>query len=257
MKHGQVCLKIEDGVASIVFDRPMARNAMTWAMYDQLEAACMAIKVDPTVRVAVLRGAGGYFVAGTDIGQFSFFKGAQSGLDYEARIEACISGLEQLPVPTLAVVERSAMGGGLIIAAACDLRVATTDARFGAPIARTVGNCLSARNVARLGAAFGKSRTTRLLLLADTIDAAQALSCGFLCESVTPDQLDACVVTIVRMICNHAPITMRVSKEMIRRLHESVGMDDADLVAEAYSSADFFEGVDAFTSKRTARWQGK
>jgi enoyl-CoA hydratase len=257
VNEGRTCLKIADGVASVIFDRPAARNAMTWAMYDQLMEACVAIKADPTVRVAVFRGAGGGFVAGTDIDQFASFDGAKSGLAYEARVEACIAGLEDLPVPTLAIVEGAAMGGGLVIAAACDLRIASVDARFGVPIARTVGNCLSALNVARLVAAFGDSRTRRLLLLAGSIDAHEALACGFLNECVTSEQIDARVATIVSMLQLHAPITMRVSKEAVRRLRESVIIDDTDLIAAAYGSQDFVEGVRAFASKRTPRWQGR
>jgi enoyl-CoA hydratase len=257
MSEGRTCLKMADGVASIVFDRPTARNAMTWAMYDQLTAACAAIKADPALRVAVFRGAGGCFVAGTDIGQFASFSGAESGLAYEARVEACIAGLEDLPVPTLAVIEGLAMGGGLAIAAACDLRIATADARFGVPIARTVGNCLSVSNVARLVAAFGDSRTRRLLQLADSIDAHEALACGFLSECVTSEQIDACVARIVARLQSHAPITMRVSKEAVRRIRASAVINDADLIAAAYGSRDFVEGVDAFVSKRAPHWRGR
>ena len=191
---------------------------MTWSMYEQLVAACATIAGDAGIRAAVFRGVGGSFVSGTDIGQFTAFDGSQAGLDYEARINACVAGLETLPVPTLAVVEGAAMGGGLALAGACDFRIVTPDTRFGVPIARTVGNCLSMANVARLVAAFGAPRTKRLLMLADVLGAEEALACGFVLEIVPPEVLEAKVAALCALLVAHAPITMRVSKEAIRRL---------------------------------------
>ena len=135
---GEVRYRVENGVGAVVFDRPEARNAMTWSMYDALGRICDAIAADTTLRAVTFRGAGGAaFVAGTDIEQFRAFGTAADGLAYEAKIDARIGQLESLPVPTVAVVEGFAIGGGLAIAAACDFRVATPDARFGIPVART------------------------------------------------------------------------------------------------------------------------
>ena len=257
MSAGEVHLAIASGVATVIFDRPEARNAMTWSMYKQLGAACAAIAADRDIRVAVFRGAGRSFVSGTDIAQFASFEGAQAGLDYEARINACVAGLEALPVPTLAVIEGAAMGGGLALAGACDFRLATPDARFGVPIARTVGNCLSMANVARLVAAFGAPRAKRLLLLADVIEAQEALACGFVLSIAEPEQMEAKVAALCARLLAQAPITMRVSKEAVRRLiAESLPPDD-DLIAAAYGSRDFKEGVAAFTAKRKPIWQGQ
>jgi enoyl-CoA hydratase/carnithine racemase len=253
---GAVHLAIADGVASVIFDRPEARNAMTWAMYDQLSRACADIDKNASVRVAVFRGAGACFVAGTDIEQFTTFAGPEAGIAYEARVEGCISALETLAVPTLAVIEGAAMGGGLVLAAACDLRIATPTARFGVPIARTVGNCLSIANVARLIAALGDARTRRLLLLAGFVDPAEALACGFLTELSQPESLEQRVAATVARLKEHAPITMSVSKEAIRRLRASGMPDDADLIAAAYGSDDFAEGAAAFAARRTPRWRG-
>src|SRR6476661_9314681 len=144
MNTGRVHLSVNDGVASILIDRPAARNAMTWSMYEELGAICQRISDDPGVRVATLRGAGGEaFVAGTDIEQFLSFGGGEDGIDYEKKIDAMIEAIERLPMPTLAIVEGWAIGGGLAISAACDFRVATPNASCGVPIARTLGNCLS------------------------------------------------------------------------------------------------------------------
>ena len=156
MNEGTVSYERDGVIARITFDRPAARNAMTWTMYEELAAVCGKVAADPEVRVAVLRGAGGKaFVAGTDIGQFRDFKSGEDGVDYERRIAAYLAAVEELPVPTLAVIEGWAIGGGLAIAAACDLRVATPGSRFGVPIARTLGNCLSIANYACLAAYAG------------------------------------------------------------------------------------------------------
>lgn len=257
MSAGKVHLSVSGGVATITFDRPEARNAMTWAMYRQFGEACDTIGADSNLRAAVLRGTGGSFVSGTDIAQFSAFEGSRAGLDYEARIDASMAKLESLPVPTLAVLEGAAMGGGLALAAACDFRIASPDARFGVPIARTVGNCLSMANVARLTAAFGVPRTKRLLLLADIMNAEEAVACGFVLEIVPSAELRSRAADLCTRLLSHAPVTMRVSKEAIRRLAAEASPQGDDLIASAYGSRDFKEGVAAFTEKRRPNWQGR
>src|SRR5262249_39539684 len=155
MSDGEVRYVRNGSVATVTFDRPAARNAMTWQMYEQLGEACRRIQQEDGLRVAVFRGAGGKsFIAGTDIAQFQAFRGGEDGMAYEARMEGYLAAIEVFPVPTLAVIEGFAIGGGLAIAAACDLRIATPGARFGVPIARTLGNCLSMPNYARLVAAL-------------------------------------------------------------------------------------------------------
>jgi len=250
MSAGEVRLSVTGGIATVVFDRPAARNAMTWTMYREFEDACVAIAGDASVGVAMLRGAGGTFISGTDIAQFSAFDGAQAGLDYEVRIDAAMEALERLPVPTLAVVEGAAMGGGLAVAAACDLRIAV-------PIARTVGNCLSMANVARLVAGFGAPRAKRLLLLADVIRADEALACGFVQEIVPPAELEGRAAELCGRLLAHAPVTMRCAKEAIRRLVIAALPRDEDLIAAAYGSRDFKEGISAFMAKRQPKWEGR
>jgi enoyl-CoA hydratase len=146
---GDVRYSREGPVVRVTFDRPAARNAMTWRMYEQLGEACARIQGEAGVRVAVFRGAGGKaFIAGTDIAQFQAFRSGDDGIAYEEKMEGYIGAVEALPVPTLAVIEGFAIGGGLAIAAACDLRIATPGSSFGVPIARTLGNCLSVANYA-------------------------------------------------------------------------------------------------------------
>ena len=257
MIDGEVRLVRDGAVATILFDRPQARNAMTWHMYEGLASACEKLRGDPGVRVVVLRGVGGKaFIAGTDIAQFQDFTTAEQGVTYETKMEAYLGGLEALPMPTLAVVEGWAIGGGLAIAACCDLRIATPGTKFGVPIARTLGNCLSVANYARLVAALGLARAKRMLLLAENLPAEEALAAGFLLDVVEPAALDARVAEICGRLSQNAPVTLRVTKEAIRRLQHAGLPDGDDLVRACYGSDDFRAGVKAFVEKRPVQWSG-
>lgn len=257
MSDGEVRLVREGPVAYVTFDRPQARNAMTWKMYQELVAICDDLRKDKTVRTAVLRGAGGKaFIAGTDIAQFLEFKSPEDGLAYEKKIEAILSGLETLPIPTIAICEGFAVGGGMAIASVCDFRVATPGTKFGVPIARTLGNCMSTGNVARLVANVGPAISKRMLLLGELLTAETAASVGFVHAIVAPEEIEARVKEMTDRFVKNAPITMKVSKEGIRRSTEAFVLDGEDLVRETYGSNDFREGVKAFTEKREPQWTG-
>jgi enoyl-CoA hydratase/carnithine racemase len=255
-KQGHVGLRIADAVAAIEIARPAARNAMTFAMYGELAETCAAIAADPAVRAATLRGAGDAFVAGTAIDEFTAFSGAEDGVAYESRVEAVIGGLERLPVPTVAAITGPAVGGGLAIAAACDLRIATPDARFGVPIARTVGNCLSAANIARLVAGFGAGRTKRMLLLSELIGAEEALAAGFLAEIVPAEGIGERLAAIARRLATAAPLTIRATRDVMRGLGGALPQDGG-IIRTVYGSRDFREGVAAFLAKRPPSWEGR
>lgn len=253
---GRVHFEKSGAVASVLFDRVEARNAMTWEMYAQLADACRRISDDQEIRVALFRGAGGNFAAGTDISQFTEFAGGESGIAYERRIEASIELIEKIPKPVIAIVEGSCVGGGLIIASACDLRIAATGARFGVPIARTLGNCLSPFNVARLLAHFGPARTKRILLFAELLSAEEALNCGFVARIADVAELERIGEELTARVSTQAPITMAAAKEMTRRIGATNVPDCDDLIRQVYGSEDFKEGVAAFLAKRAPHWRG-
>jgi enoyl-CoA hydratase len=256
----QDALVTRDGaIMTLTFNRPQTRNAMTWAMYERLLQVCEEVDADDSVRVLVLRGAGGKaFVAGTDISQFKVFETAEDGLAYERDDAARSARLERVRKPVIAQIQGFAVGGGFNITACCDLRIATPDAKFGAPIARTLGNCLSMETYARFVDLLGTSRVKDVIFRARFFTAEEALAAGFVHEIVPPEEIDARVKAIALEIADHAPITIQVTKEALRRLRDHRGLPDGDdLIARTYTSADFRDGAAAFVEKRKPRWTGK
>jgi enoyl-CoA hydratase len=256
--QGTTRYRRDGAVAHVLFDRSQARNAMTWTMYEELVAICQKVNEVPDLRAVTFRGAGGKaFIAGTDIAQFQTFTGGEDGIDYERKGDAIMSAIEAIRVPTLAIIDGWCVGGGLAIASCCDLRIATPEAQFGVPIARTLGNCLSVANYTRLINGFGVSRTKRILLMAEMLTAKEARDCGFLADVVDAGRLDARVLEITERLVANAPITMRVSKQAIGRILASGTVDGDDLVRECYASDDFHHGVEAFVAKRKPGWTGR
>ena len=239
----------------VTLNRPEAHNAMTFAMYEDLFAACEAADADDDVRVLVLRGAGEKaFVAGTDIRQFADFD--ESGADalaYEATIDRIVGRLETVGKPTVALVDGFAMGSGLALSATCDLRVCTPAAKFGLPIARTVGNCLSMENYARLAALLGPARVKDIIFTARTIEAEEALAIGLATEVVEPARAEVRVEELCELLASHAPVTLRVTKEALRRIRAATTPEGDDLVREAYGSEGFRRNVAAFLARSAAR----
>lgn len=243
-------------VATATVNRPEARNAMTMAMYDALAEFCAKVDADPEVRVAVVRGAGGRaFVSGTDINHFRDFESAEDGIAYERHIESVLARLEQVTVPTVAVVEGYATGGGLSIAAACDLRLCTPNAKFGLPIARTLGNCVSMPTYARLTHLVGPARAVHLIYTAGFVDGEEAVRIGLASELT--DDVDSRLPELCEQLASHAPLTLRATKIALRRLREHGIPPDEDLIRLCYGSKDFQEGVTSFLEKRPPQWQGR
>ena len=155
--------EVRDGVGWITFNRPQARNALTFAMYERLAEICRQANEDRAIKVLVFQGAGDKaFAAGTDINQFRAFETPQHAIDYEFRIDRVLTVLEQCRVPTIAAINGACTGGGAGIAACCDMRIGTKTTRIGFPIARTLGNCLSMSNISRLTALIGLARVKDL-----------------------------------------------------------------------------------------------
>lgn len=245
--------------AHIRFDNPSAHNALTSGMWIALRDAARDIASDPSIRVAIFRGVGGKaFISGTDISKFADYDTGEQGVDYEREIDECMGAVDAIPCTTIAVVEGWAVGGGINISSACDFRIATRDARFGSPIGRTIGNCLSAASIARIGAAVGVQRAKRMVLLGEMLTAEELLASGFLLRIVERECLDAEAEALAQRAAENAPLTTRATKEMIRRMTFDDLPQVEDLIAQVYGSADFRLGVADFLArtKKTPNWTG-
>ena len=256
----ELLYEVRDGIAHVTFNRPQARNALTFGMYERLAAVCAEVDADRSIKALVLTGAGDRaFAAGTDISQFRAFSTPEDALEYEARIDRVLGAVERCRVPTIAAVAGAATGGGAGIAAACDLRIAAANARFGFPVARTLGNCLSMANYARLSALIGQARVKDLVFTARLIEAPEAHAIGLVSE-ILPDAaaLAERAGALAALVASHAPLTLQATKEALRRLRDpDGGQGDKDLILMCYMSADFREGMDAFLTKRKPVWRGK
>src|SRR5215472_4699939 len=256
----ELLCEVKDGIARATFNRPQARNALTFAMYERLAEICVAINHDRAIRALILTGAGEKaFAAGTDISQFKSFKTPEDALQYEARIDRVIGAVEECRVPVIAAISGACTGGGAGIAAACDIRLAAANVRFGFPIARTLGNCLSMGNLSRLAALIGPARAKEIIFTARLVEAPEALALGLVSE-VLPDHgaLMARAEELAKLVAGHAPLTLQATKEALRRLRPKLPASEGeDLILMCYMSKDFREGMDAFLNKRPPAFRGE
>lgn len=254
-----IIAETRDSILRVTFNRPHARNAFTFAMYERLAELCRMAEADDSIRAILLTGAGEKaFAAGTDISQFRAFATPEDAIGYEERVGRVIGVLEACPKPTIAAIAGACTGGGAGIAAACDLRIAAPNVRFGFPIARTLGNCLSMENLARLAALIGPARVTDMIFTARLVEAEEAKSIGLVHE-VTADiaTLMPRAEEVARTVAGNAPLTLRATKEALRRLRPKFGSEAGrDLILMCYMSRDFREGMDAFLNKRKPEWAG-
>lgn len=256
----EILYSVEDGIGTITLNRPQARNALTFAMYERIAEICGDVEGHGAPKVIVMTGAGEKaFGAGTDIAQFRAFRTPEDALGYETKIERIITTIETCPVPTVAAIAGAVTGGAAAIACACDLRIATRDARFGFPISRTLGNCLSIANYARMANLLGPALVKDIVFTARLVGAEEAKGVGLYNELVEDHPaLMARAVELARTIASHAPLTMRATKEALRRLSAPPeGVEGDDLVLMCYMSEDFREGMDAFLAKRPPQWKGR
>ncbi len=261
MSTAQTIFEIDGPLAVLTFNRPEARNAMTWAMYESLVQACDEVDRNAGIRVLVLRGAGGKaFAAGTDISQFQSFQTPEDGVNYEQRISDVLDRLERVTKPTIAQVEGVAVGAGCAIAATCDLRVATPESTFGIPIARTLGNCVSGTAFSRLVDLVGPGYVKDILFTGRLVPAAEAQAMGLVNRVAAAEAISQAVRDLALRIASNAPLTIQATKEMTRRLmaqRRLTSPDARDLIELCYTSADFREGVTAFLAKRPPQWTGR
>jgi len=259
----EIIISVDQHIATVTLNRPEARNALTFGMYQALSDLCQqagTAKDDRAIKAIVICGAGEKaFAAGTDIGQFTSFKTLQDGHDYEAQIESVIRTIETCRVPVIAALHGAVTGGGLVIAAAAHLRLASADVKIGMPIARTLGNCLAITNLRRLVALFGEARVAHMILTAELLSADQALASGFVHDVLQDrDTMLARATALAQRLTTMAPLTIQSSLDGSRRLrHAAACPDDSDLIAACYTSEDFAEGVAAFLEKRKPNWHGR
>ena len=248
-------LLMNGNIAQITFNNPAARNAMTWQMYEDLKSICDDLAKKSDVRAVIFRGAGEKaFVSGSDIEQFVGLKKDEA---YEQAVDRIFKSLQELPIPTIAVIEGLAVGSGLLMATACDFRISTPDARFGIPVAKTLGNCLSPGNLAWISAHLGIPMVKKMLLTAELVRAPELLESGFLYQIVDSAAITEAANILAKKMAVLAPITQKSSKLGIARLLRSNLPDCTDLMRETYNSQDFREGVTAFLEGRPPKWTGK
>lgn len=248
----------EGDIGFITFNRPQARNALTFEMYESLANVCSSvINKTLTIRSLIITGSGDKaFAAGTDISRFRDFRTPEDALGYERTMDRVLGILESVPIPVVAAIRGACTGGGAAIAACCDIRIASDDIKYGFPIARTLGNCLSVGNLSRLVDLLGAARTKEILLTSRLIKHEEALAINLINE-LAEDPL-ARAKELCELLRGQAPLTIAASKEGLRRLRDTAAnIEGDDLIVQCYTSEDFREGMDAFLAKRTPEWKGR
>lgn len=247
-------------VATVVINRPEQHNAINYAMWGEIPALCAALERDPAVRVVVWRGAGDdAFSAGGDIAEFAWQRSNRAQAEaYNARVDAALACIAALEKPAIAAVKGYCIGGGLMLACHCDLRLAAGNARFAIPVAR-LGAVITYAEMRRFLDVMGSNVLTDLLLTGHTLDAVEAHVVG-LCNQVYPlELLDRAVADTAERIAGLAPLAQRTHKQMLRALARTpdpaaLSAADLDLPAAVFDSADYREGTQAFLDKRTPRF---
>jgi enoyl-CoA hydratase/carnithine racemase len=253
MTEPPLLLRHEPPVATVIFNRPEARNALNEAMQRDLPPLLDELREDASVRVLVVRGAGGRaFAAGDDITQFVNW-GAREALAHYHHLESFISAIETFPKPTIALIEGFAVGAGLEAAAACDLRYASADSRFGIPIAR-LGHTVDLHNARRLIRLVGPSRVKEMLFTAELIGAEEALQIGLINRLLPADQVERYTYDMARKMATYAPLSLMQSKASVQLCLDNPELrgieEQAGITAALYDTEDFHAGVEAFLSKQ-------
>jgi enoyl-CoA hydratase/carnithine racemase len=252
--------EIRGSIGFVTLNRPDVRNALTFEMYDKLAQICRETKIGGAVKSIIVAGAGGKaFAAGTDMGQFHDFHEPEDALNYEKRMDQVLRDIEQCPVPTIAAITGACTGGGAGIAAACDIRICDNNLKFGFPIARTLGNCLSVSNLNRLSVIVGSGRLREMILTARLVGSEEAKAIGLVSDVLDDvSGVHSRALEIAQLMAGHAPLTMKGTKESLRRLRvDGPDANASDIIVECYMSEDFKEGISAFLGKRKPQWKGR
>jgi enoyl-CoA hydratase/carnithine racemase len=244
-------LDLAGRAATLLIDRPEKRNAFTMEMWAAIPPLLASIAEDASIGLLIVRGAGGSFSAGADVGEFAeTFATPERAAQTQRTIEAAIAAVAAFPTPTAALIRGACVGGGCGLALACDLRVATSDARFGVTPGR-LGLIYGIADTRRLVRAIGVSRAKDLLFTGRLVDAAEAAAFG-LVDRVT-EHADAELEALQTAICASSGEAARMQKTIFRRLLVGAGDDDAEaaeLFLRAAGGPDFAEGRAAFLEKR-------
>jgi enoyl-CoA hydratase len=256
---GDIRIDHQDGIAQVIFNRPEVRNALTFEMYERIYHLCAEANRDPDIKAIVFAGSDpSAFASGTDIGLLQIITDGKKGIEYEERIERAVGAVERCRVPTIAAIAGACTGGGAALATACDLRLGASNMKFGYPMAKTLGNCLSLGNCARLTFLIGPGRFKDLLFTARLMGAEEAYAACLIREIVDePEEVLSRGMALAYRIIQHAPLTIRAAKEALLRIYESLqSIDFSDVIEHSYQSNDFRVGVNAFIKKEAPKWTG-
>jgi enoyl-CoA hydratase len=259
---GKILQSVTEGVGIVTFNNPDKRNAMSLDMWEGLGYALVELRDDPDVRVVVLVGAGDKaFVSGADISQFEKTRhNAQAGEEYSRRSAAQRALLADYPKPIMACIRGFCLGGGMQVAMAADIRIASDDSQFGIPAAK-LGIAYGYDGLKHLVSLVGPSWARLLMFTGMRIDAAEALRIG-LVDRVLPDaELWDATLEIARSISGNAPLAIQAAKITIAQVLKDPEQRDMDAIKQVgiacMDSADFREGRQAFMEKRKPKFTGR
>ena len=246
----------------IVFNQPAKRNAINGEMWRGIAPAMRQFDADAEVRAVAFRGAGNEaFSAGADISEFQKIRAErQSVSQYDGLLDEVLHAIQDSRKPSLAMIHGFCMGGGLEIALACDLRYCGDSAQFGIPAAK-LGLAYNVEGHKRLLETVGHARAREIMFLGGRYDAAQGLAMGLVHRVVADAQLEELVKSVLKTLCENAPLAIANSKTIIEEYVKAAGQPDHARMDAAIDSAarsvDYEEGRKAFMEKRKPKFQGK
>lgn len=256
-------LETSEAIATITFNRPERRNAITFAMWNHIQRLLVDLKDDPQVRVIVFRGAGEEaFAAGADISEFGTHRNnAAKATLYNTAFDAAMDAAEAVGKPTICLIKGACVGGGCEFSTACDIRIAADNARLGVPIAR-LGLPVGFREMRRMVRLIGHAKTMELLLTADILPAQEAHQIGLVNHVVPLSEVDSFTYAMADKIAALAPVVHRVHKEIVQIVMDNPGLEGLTaaqqrLAVLPFDTEDFQEGWRAFLAKRTPQFHGR